>query len=198
MSGSTYDKVALELGYITMEWGRLEDGMNRLIEALAPLSRTQEQVNQAIIGNIDVRGKIQIVKALAFIRNYENEWFSELVGILDNIDNDLRARRNGYVHASWTVPKGGVHRVTYRTKLLKPKAFSLLLETKQISKVKVLELRRFRQKLETASLNLMIMWMYALISLPESDDQAPPLQSFRQFLRRVGYDIRRIRARSTR
>jgi hypothetical protein len=48
-----------------------------------------------------------MLKALAFIRKGETEgWHQAVIANLNVIDNDIRGRRNAFVHAPWFVPKG--------------------------------------------------------------------------------------------
>ncbi len=57
-----YDKIALELGHITIEWGHLERMLDDLIVELARLD--EAQVAQIVTGNADIRNKIQMAKSL--------------------------------------------------------------------------------------------------------------------------------------
>lgn len=139
-----FDRVALELGHISMEWGRLERALDEIIELLVPLDAAQIQINQSLTGNIDVRGKIQIVRALAFLKHKDKEWLETILDLMDKIDNDLRVKRNAVIHAGWYGSKRQFWRHTKKTKLLKPKAFSLILETEQTIHIPISRLRQLR------------------------------------------------------
>jgi hypothetical protein len=199
-----FDKVALQLGHISIQWGRLERDLSEFIELLTPLDLSQTQINEAITGNIDVRGKIQIIKALAFLRKDDDEWFNIMLNIMNKIDNDIRVRRNSYIHAGWYTPKGRMHRYTYKTKLFKPQSFSLVLETKQVAPVPISELRTLRRELDDLVFDLMVLLWYMIPPTAKEKAQlelmfpsGPPKITFRQYLRGVGYGrsgVRRLRA----
>jgi hypothetical protein len=59
-------RVAVEIGYISIYWAWLEHAVDELITLLAPLDRGH--CAEAITGNTDIRQKVQMVRALAFIR----------------------------------------------------------------------------------------------------------------------------------
>ena len=86
------DKAALELGHLSMAWGRLEHQLDDWITEIAGLGGPQ--ISEALTGNMDVRGKVQALKALAFIHSPSPDWRDIVTATLDKIDNDLRVRRN--------------------------------------------------------------------------------------------------------
>jgi hypothetical protein len=91
--GKPLQRLALELGYISIYWGWLEDAIDSLVTQLAPLE--EGHAVNAITGSSDLRQKIQMVKALAFIRKGESEgWYEAVISKLNAIDNDIRGRRN--------------------------------------------------------------------------------------------------------
>ena len=119
------DKAALELGHITMNWARLEGALDDFIALLAPLE--DGAVTHVITGNADMRSKLQIMKGLGYLRQFDADWFADLIFMLDHIDNDLRVRRNGVIHAEWFLPSGQLLRQTRKTKLFKPQSRSVAL-----------------------------------------------------------------------
>src|SRR5215471_12058865 len=94
-----FSKAALQLGYISIYWAWLEHVIDEWIEELAHID--EPQIAQAIVGNAEVRGKIQMAKALCFLRKTDQDWFEFILKKLDYIDNDLRVRRNQSIHAGW-------------------------------------------------------------------------------------------------
>jgi len=143
-------RVALELGYISIYWAWLEDAIDALITQLAPLE--EGHAANAIMGSTDIRQKVQMLKALAFIRKGETEgWYEAVIANLNVIDNDLRGRRNAFVHAPWFVPKGKLVRHRKSTKIAKTQAFQPpVLTTLEITPVKIAEARKLKEDMRKA------------------------------------------------
>ena len=99
-----WDRHAVAIGHICIEWGQLENGLDEFIQLLAPLEAGN--ISNSVTAGMDVRTKIQTVKALAFIRKPSDRWFRRLTLVLDYIDNDVRVRRNRLIHDAWYIPKG--------------------------------------------------------------------------------------------
>ena len=115
-------RVALQLGYVSIYWAWIEDVIDALITELAPLEKGHAA--NAITGSTDVRQKVQMLKALAFIRKGESEgWYEAVIANLNVIDGDIRSRRNAFVHSPWFVPKGKLVRHKKSTKIAKSQAF---------------------------------------------------------------------------
>jgi hypothetical protein len=190
--GPPMERVALELGYISIYWGWIEDNINEFITALGPLERGN--LAQAIVGNTEIRSKIQMAKAIAFLRKPNSEWFVSAIAALDTIDNDLRNRRNAFIHAGWYVPKGRLMRHRIKTKLKKPQAFQIELSTQEIVPIKIGEARKLRKDM-LASLKLVT---YLIVYAMNDDWAASKEISFSQFLRLAPLLDRRRRAHSER
>jgi hypothetical protein len=135
----------LELGYISIYWAWLEDAIDALITELAPLE--EGHAANAVMGNTDIRQKVQMLKALAFIRKGETDgWYEAVIANVNVIDNDLRGRRNAFVHAPWFVPKGKLVRHRKSTKITKAQAFQPpVLTTLEITPVKIAEARKLKE-----------------------------------------------------
>ena len=195
-SDTSYDKIALQLGHITIEWGHLERMLDDLIVELGRLDETH--VAQIITGNSDIRSKIQMAKGLSFIRKSNEDWFIATIGLLDIIDNDLRPRRNEVTHGRWQMPKGQIHRVTYKTKLLKPQSFQQILETEQRVPIKVSQLKTLRKRIRSAWIAL-LMSTLAVVRPESIGGQNPlPSKSFRRWFRQQGFGNLLSNANSTR
>lgn len=185
-----FDKVAVELGHITIEWGRLERLLDEVIQDLARLD--ERQVMQAFAGNTDIRSKIQILRALSYIRNPCPEWFSIMIATLDKIDNDIRVRRNAAVHSGWYAPRGRLQRTTNKTKLIKPESFKLILETEQKVPVKLKELRKLKEDLLNIQMIMYFLTWYAMRGDCPSDEELEGF-TFTVYLRLAGYGIHIIK-----
>src|SRR5437868_5536297 len=94
-----FENVARAIGYVSIGWGQLEESINGLFAILVPLQN--DEAGQAIVGNVDLRSKMKMISALAFIRKPNIEWFEVVTDALDYIDNDLRPRRNRVIHDVW-------------------------------------------------------------------------------------------------
>jgi hypothetical protein len=160
--GKPLQRVALELGYISIYWAWLEDAIDALITELAPLE--EGHVANAITGSTDIRQKVQMVKALAFIRKGESEgWYQALIANLNVIDNDIRGRRNAFVHSPWFVPKGKLVRHKKSTKITKAQAFRPpVLTTLEITPVKIAEARKLKADMLKALRSLVEQIAFAM------------------------------------
>jgi hypothetical protein len=60
------NKLALVIGHLCIKWAWIEESLDTFIGNYAPLD--EGHISHAITSNLDVRNKIQILKALAFER----------------------------------------------------------------------------------------------------------------------------------
>jgi hypothetical protein len=91
--GRAVEKMAAEIGYVCIHWAWLEDIIDFLIALLAPIDN--HEVGNAITGNVDIRQKAQMLRALFFLRKgRNNDWYKFAIETINTVDNDLRARRN--------------------------------------------------------------------------------------------------------
>jgi hypothetical protein len=144
--GKHFDELAKALGYICIQWGRLEVILSEFIELLTPLE--EGDISNSITANMDIRTKIQTIKALAYIRKPSEEWFQKMVILLDYIDNNLRPRRNRVIHDAFFRPKGKIVRRMHQIKFEKPQAFQLALRTISIIPVKLSDVRQLAIELD--------------------------------------------------
>lgn len=184
------DRLATAIGHICMAWGRLEQQLNEFIEVLAPLETGD--VSNAVTAGMDIRTKIQTVKALAFTRKPSERWFRDLALVLDYIDNDLRVRRNRVIHDGWYIPKGSLIREARQVKFLRPQAFKLTLTTETKTRVRLPAVEKLRRELDDLPVPLFLLWMegagYERMSLPDTDA--------RRFRRRLKPSSRQKNVRS--
>jgi hypothetical protein len=194
-----FDRTALELGHISIEWARIEHSLDELIEILIPLDKDNSVLNDAITGNIDIRNKAQIIKAVAFLKQKDKGWYVIITKLINKIDNDLRPRRNGFIHARWVKSKNAKAKITKRTKFLKPQSFTTVLETSQNIKVGINELRKLREEMGHVIICIMVCIWYCIPPTEEelkdlgvtSEKELPPL-SFQRYLHLIGFGIRRM------
>lgn len=106
-----YEKLYLALGRLVHEWAWLESSVNHLLFDLAALHSDQfykghgaSHVITSVLSNIDVRSCVGIVRALAFtIGDEGRDFFYRLEPTLNLILNELRNKRNRFVHDQWAV-----------------------------------------------------------------------------------------------
>jgi hypothetical protein len=160
--GKPLQRVALELGYIGIYWAWLEHAIDDLITELAPLENGHAA--NAITGNTDLRQKVQMVKALAFVRKRESKgWYEAVIANLNVIDHDIRGRRNAFVHSPWFVPKGKLVRHKKSTKIAKAQAFQPpVLTTLEITPVKIAEARKLKADMLKALRNVVHQLVFAM------------------------------------
>jgi hypothetical protein len=109
-AGVSFRQTAEALGFLVMFWGWLEAEINKIV---IKLLETRNMYYE-IVGHIDFREKLQIIKSVAFAATHnvipaptENvEWFDRLEGIVNLIDNELRPNRNRMIHDMWIGKSG--------------------------------------------------------------------------------------------
>ena len=197
-SNKIINKAASELGQITIEWAAVENSIDELITLLVPLP--DGPMNDAVLGNVDIRGKVQILRGAAFIQSIDNDWRDDIIFMLDVIDNDLRTRRNTAIHARWIIPSGKLHRRTRRTKIVRPQARQLILETEQNIPVKLSELRSLLLDLQLVTLCMMVFYWYMQGPDGRIDRETSPTISYKRYLQAAGLGnpLQQIRARQLR
>jgi hypothetical protein len=178
------DAAALELGRITMEWARLEGAVNEAIGLLAPLE--EGSVTEVVIGNADMRGKVQMMRGLAFIRKRDDTWFDDVNYVLSIIDNDLRVRRNEFIHAEWFIPKRKLELKTFKTKLKRPQAFMMELETQQNIPITMREMRRLTKDMQTAWFSMLTHIFYVVNVVWETPSDHKPALTYKEYLWAAG------------
>ena len=119
--------------------------------------------------------------------NQNQEWFDCVVEVIDKIDNDLRPKRNQFIHASWYSPGGRATRKRTKTKLHRPQSFQLTLSTQESIPIKIGDARKLRKELLVAVKSIMFLALYF---------HDPPKHNYsaRKYLRVMGIVDRRVGA----
>jgi hypothetical protein len=188
-----FDALALAVGRICIVWGRLEHDLDEFIEVLAPLEAGD--ISRAITSELDIRSKLQTIKALAYIRKPSDEWFNKVIILLDYIDNNLRDRRNKCVHSGWYFKDNEFTMVSNKIRLHKPQSRQLVLHTTAEFKVKLGDVNALADEMEGLFRIMFHFWCdYAC------PGTLPPLPAkfFQQFLRRAKPDAPLTYVRSIR
>jgi hypothetical protein len=90
---------ATEIGKVCVAWSYLELDLTLFLHDLCGISNAQ--VNNVLLGIIDLREKIKALTALGFAMRPNDEWYALLSKSLNYIDSDLRPKRNRLVHDFW-------------------------------------------------------------------------------------------------
>lgn len=185
-----FDKIALELGYVSIHWARIERYLDELIMLLAGVS--DEKVSFIVAGNIDLRGKVQIGKSLVYLAEQDREWTSFSIRLLDRIDNELRIKRNTYIHSGWYNPGGVLTRAQRKTRISRPQAFKINVDAETFEKVKLVDVRKFNKDLDMAMIAMIISSIF-IIHDRENLALENRRQSLRQYLRHKRLSAHRLR-----
>jgi hypothetical protein len=76
------------------------------------------------------------MQGLGYLKRPSEDWFAVLKWCLDQIDQDLRNRRNRFIHDHWHLGiEKGLQKTQYKTGFRKPKAFELEYYTQIVESV---------------------------------------------------------------
>ena len=112
---------AIALGAVCIHWAHLEIFLDWLLDSM--LGIEDRLIFQTLAHNIDFREKLQIVAGLGFLKKPNERWFEVLKISTDQIDNDLRNRRNRFIHDRWGITDDGIKKIQLQTGTKKPQAF---------------------------------------------------------------------------
>jgi hypothetical protein len=116
------------LGFLLILWGRLEESIN---DGVIKLSGVRRALRYELVGHVDFREKLQIIKSLAFAHAAHTVWFDALEKHINLIDNELRPERNRMIHDLWwlnTEAGEFMFRIGFAPKLKRPQARQRILE----------------------------------------------------------------------
>jgi hypothetical protein len=165
------ERVTRAIGYVCIFWAWMDEWLDDMIDNLTPLDRlklTKSQVDkiaQIRAANADIRTKIRMLKAIAFVCKWDDAWFKKVEKQLDRIDNDLRPKRNHFIHDHWTaIPRGkgkghSLQRRSRHTKFKRPQAFALELSTEEYTPVKMKEVWDLGRNIIDATMKLVRLWL---------------------------------------
>jgi hypothetical protein len=89
--------------------------------------------------------------------------YEAVIANLNVIDNDIRGRRNAFVHSPWFVPKGKLMRHRKSTKIAKAQAFQPpVLTTLEITPVKIAEARKLKADMLKALRSVVLQLTFAM------------------------------------
>lgn len=154
-----FDRLATALGHISIQWAWLERILAYHIMTLTPLE--DDAVGRTITSAMDMRRKVQVLKALAFERRPTARWFNLMIGSLNYIDNNLRDRRNRFTHDEWYMPGNSLVKTTNEIKLRQPQAAQFELITRTEKPMKQSEVALLHREIRDASFAMFLLWAEA-------------------------------------
>jgi hypothetical protein len=158
------ERATQAIGYVCVFWAWLEDHIGEMILDLAPFDKAKitdreiKQLRDVIFVDSDIRSKIKILRAVAFIRKFDADttWFAQMDKLLNKIDNELRPQRNRIIHGQWFAPKPRrLERRSKHAKLKRPQSFAKMeLSTEERVPVKMREIWSLSRSLIAAQFKL--------------------------------------------
>lgn len=118
----------LALGHLAWAWTQAELLLDGALIVYVGLQEPGPQ-RDSIINNVPFRNKIRMIAALGHIHRKSDEQYLELKERLDRLDNEHRPERNRMMHDAWLVSPDQIYRWMRETKIVKPQARELALET---------------------------------------------------------------------
>lgn len=146
------------VGNLCFAWSGLELGLDKLIRGITAFPNND--VADTFLINIDARDKTRIAAGLGFLRKPSDEWFEILKWCLDQIDNDLRTRRNRFVHDLWHVSAQGIKQIGRKTGFRKPQANKELeyyIETERSTEAK--DIQELLEDVQKMIFRLEFLWL---------------------------------------
>ena len=161
------ESVTRAIGYVCVFWAWLEEHLGEMILDLAPLDRLRltekeiAQIRDVILVDTDIRTKIKTLRAVAFIRKFDDAWFKQVDKTLNKIDNELRVKRNRAVHSQWFGKSGrSLVRHSKQAKLKRPQSFARIeLSTYERSPVKMREMWNLGRSIVAADIKLIGLFL---------------------------------------
>ena len=167
------------IGFVCVLWAALEFTVDSLIETVVPFEAGK--VSESISANVEFRGKLQMLKAVSFIRKPNDLWFADLEVAINAIDNDMRLLRNRYIHDLWIMSPwssdfspdfgSGMPGITKRyrkTTLIKPQSFKRELVTFTDSPVDPAEIWELANRIREAERTVALLKQRYLELTPPS------------------------------
>jgi hypothetical protein len=159
------DKVAEAIGWVCIFWAWLEHTIDEAIYTIIAFDTLKigekriKEIENAFAASGDIRSKIKTLRAVAFICKWDDRWFKKMDKLLNRIDNELRPRRNMYVHHHWTAPKGRLEIFSKQAKFKRPQSFKLELITSERKPIKMGEVRRLYSAILSSQIKLIGLYL---------------------------------------
>jgi hypothetical protein len=123
-SRNPLDPFALGVGRLCHAWADLERGLAGLFAFTAGMVSPPYWPMIDCISTRDLVTAIKVGAISVASDAAERDWADEVVSLMDYVDNELRPRRNRYVHDHWIAdPRRGVMQSSRTPRLVKAGAF---------------------------------------------------------------------------
>lgn len=174
LSFGGFDDHASAIGYVCITWSILEAHVNQMVAYLCGIQPGTDE-SRTLTNNIDFRRKLEIIQTMGFLKKPNDEWWADTRWLTaSHIDNDLRNRRNRFVHDVWIADEEGWIKRQERTAFQKQP--EIKLETFVDKPVVADEIWQLAGDLQAASVAMQIQAV-SLLGLVSSQrrQMLPPL-----------------------
>jgi hypothetical protein len=125
--------IGRELGTLAIMWGGLETDVAKL---LAIMLRVDDESAAVVVGHIDLKQRLNIIKQLALVIKPDQVWYERVISVINMIDTHLCENRNRMFHDFWTdgVEPNKMKRIKLKTTIEnKDGVKRLIQETKDLT-----------------------------------------------------------------
>lgn len=147
---------ATALGNVCFAWATLETFQDRLITSI--LGIKEKELAATLLANIDQREKIRIAIGLCYLKKLSDNWFSAVKWCLEQTDNDLRVRRNRFIHDKIHIDSESISRIQSKTGFRKPQAFQVEYYTEVKTPIEPTEIWGLSRDIAKMIMRLDILW----------------------------------------
>lgn len=149
------DDRAVELGRMCVAWSALELDVAVFLASLGEFR--DPQTKNIVVGSMDFRRRVSALRAIAFCRRVNDEWFKKLDRVLGNIEGRMHEMRNRMVHDFWTevgTEAADVHRMELKPSVPKKGDGRRELKLANIEPVSVDDIKAFCENILKANAEL--------------------------------------------
>jgi hypothetical protein len=144
------------IGYVCVNWSWLEFIVECVLSEFLDMPADKPEAH-IVTSSIDFRKKLDVIKAIGFMRKPSTQWFAQWEGLINHIDNSLRPERNRYVHDLWRKEpdRPNPSRISSQVKLVTPKARAeRILQTSETVEVDIKEVRNLAAAIRDAAVSM--------------------------------------------
>jgi hypothetical protein len=111
---------AMAIGHVCILWAWVENAIELFLSDLA--FNGDEKAGKGVLANLEMREKGHILKEVALAKKPTDRWYEGVRDIVDDIDNELRPKRNRFVHDLWWLSGETVEKRWKRAKIKRAQA----------------------------------------------------------------------------
>src|ERR1700730_1928001 len=123
-------RTAEALGFLVMAWSLLEMEVSAQLMKLLRSEGLDARIYYELIGHIDFRDELQILKSMTFSLTDDDKWFAELQEIINHIDITRARERSRLCQDPWILDSPPTRMVRFGTtpRLRRPQSRQIALE----------------------------------------------------------------------